>query len=277
MNVGSSVCLCSNDESLLQWVCSQAVESITKEYLILSEPGIDDVRYMMDFVFSSTSDGYKVVFIHRSERILQEAANSMLKILEEPPLHSVIVLTTTRFTDLLATIRSRVKTLNISIDKNIVESLRKKFAANPKIDLIIKLCSNDFDLLNYMQQVDEFEQYVQFDQSQFVEIFTENQLSAQNKMKASLMLDDLYIKLSNWTEKDLINLYIGIQKSNKIDLNAMIFFMCRVFQTVLELHGCRDASTFKWLDLILANRLMNFNGPLTLLNMLILVKRSSRR
>lgn len=277
-NVGSSVCLCSSDESLLRWVCSQVVEKITKEYLILNEPAIEDIRYMTDFLYSASSDGYKLVFIHRAERILQEAANSMLKILEEPPLHCVIVLTTTRFADLLPTIRSRVKMMNIFVHKNVFESIKEKFANSSKADLILKLCINDFDVLDYVKGIKQFPSSVDFEVSEFITIFSEKELSASNKLKAAFMLDDLYAKFSTFSERDMVQLYLNIIKeSNKIDLNTMVIFMCKTYQMIFELRGCREISTFKWLDSILANRLVNFNGSLTLLNLLILIRKSAKR
>ncbi|MFN4190019.1 MAG: hypothetical protein ACK4E2_03370 [Pseudothermotoga sp.] len=277
-NVGSSICLCSNDGFLLQWISLKVVEKITKEYLILTEPGIEDIRYMMDFLYSAPSNSHKVVFVHRAERILQEAANSMLKILEEPPSYCVITLTTTRFTDLLPTIRSRVKALSISVDKTAFEILRKRLINNPKADLVLKLCSNDFDVFNYLQNVEEFSLSTNFEESEFLMLFTEKELSASDKLKATLMLDDLYSKLSSFSQKELVQLYLNIMEgSKKIDLNSMVVFMCRIFQMILELKGCRDVSIFKWLDSILVNRLMNFNGPLVLLNLLILIRRSAKR
>jgi hypothetical protein len=278
MHIGSSICLCSNDEYLLQWICPRVVEMITKEYLTLNEPGIDDIRYMIDFLYSAANDSYKIVFIHRAERILQEATNSMLKILEEPPFNSAIVLTTTRFTDLLPTVRSRVKTLNVFVDKGIFESLKERFLNHPKIDLILTLCKDDFEILRYIQQVEEIPSDVQFEESEFIKMFVEGEIAAQDRLKMALMLDDLYARFSKWTEKDLVQLYLSIMKnSDDIDLNMMVFLMCRILQKILELRGYRDVSTFKWLDSILTNRLMNFNGSLTLLNLLILIKKTAKR
>ncbi len=277
-NIGSSICLVSRDESLLQWVCSQVARRITKEYLILSEPGIDEIRYFTDFLYTASDDGYKLVFIQKADRILQEAANSMLKILEEPPPHSAIVLTTTRFSELLPTIRSRVKTMNISVSREAYDSVWKKISAYSNADLIFELCKNDFDIFIHLNERTESLEAMSFEETEFVQLFSENELSAVNKIRAVLMLEDLYKRLLNLSEKEFVQLYMNLmEKSNKIDLNGMIVFMCKAFQMILELKGCRDLSVFKWLDSIVANRLMNFNGSLTLLNLLILVKRSEKR
>ncbi|MEJ5230229.1 MAG: hypothetical protein WHT65_09530 [Pseudothermotoga sp.] len=277
-NIGSSICLVSRDNSLLQWVCSQVARQITKEYLILSEPGIDEIRYFTDFLYTAADDGYKLVFIQKADRLLQEAANSMLKILEEPPSYSAIVLTTTRFSDLLPTIRSRVKTMNVSVNREIYDSVWKKISTCPDADLIFELCKNDFDILIHLNESTESFESTNFDETEFVQFFSENDLSAAKKIKAVLMLEELYRRLLNLSEKELVQLYMNLmEKSNKIDLNGMIVFMCKAFQMILELKGCRDLSVFKWLDSIVANRLVNFNGSLTLLNLLILIKRSRKR
>ena len=56
----------------------------------------------------------RVFLIHHADRAGEQAANSLLKILEEPPDHLILILTAENAYDLLPTIRSRSVILNFS-------------------------------------------------------------------------------------------------------------------------------------------------------------------
>lgn len=60
----------------------------------------------------STSGGYKVAVIAKTEIMTEAAANALLKVLEEPPDHSVIFVITTNFYQLLPTIASRTQKIS---------------------------------------------------------------------------------------------------------------------------------------------------------------------
>jgi len=69
---------------------------------------IPQVRMLADFVSTSTHrGGRRVVVLAPAERLNNEAANALLKMLEEPPPSSLFVLVTDAIDDLLPTVRSR--------------------------------------------------------------------------------------------------------------------------------------------------------------------------
>lgn len=69
---------------------------------------VDNVRPVSEFLSQSSEfGGYKVVIIDSAEEMNDNAANSILKTLEEPQGQAVIILTTTKLFGLLPTIRSR--------------------------------------------------------------------------------------------------------------------------------------------------------------------------
>jgi DNA polymerase-3 subunit delta' len=73
---------------------------------------IDQIRAVGDFIALSTHRaGFKVLVIRPAETLQPAAANALLKTLEEPPAHTVIVLVSDRPARLLATIRSRCRSL----------------------------------------------------------------------------------------------------------------------------------------------------------------------
>ncbi|MBN2430464.1 MAG: DNA polymerase III subunit delta' [Acidobacteria bacterium] len=69
---------------------------------------IDQIRQLIQDIQFLPSEGNRRLFIlEGAERMNEEAANSLLKTLEEPPTKSILVLLTTNFYALLPTIRSR--------------------------------------------------------------------------------------------------------------------------------------------------------------------------
>ncbi len=95
--------------------CNQC-KSITKgtnidvvELDAASHRGIDDVRALKDAVKLSPAKGRKKVYIiDEAHMLTTEAANALLKTLEEPPDHVMFILATTNPEKLIETIRSRV-------------------------------------------------------------------------------------------------------------------------------------------------------------------------
>ena len=69
---------------------------------------VEQIRDIADFMTLSTHrDGFRVLLIHPAETLNANAANSLLKTLEEPPPRTLILLVTDQIGRLLATIRSR--------------------------------------------------------------------------------------------------------------------------------------------------------------------------
>jgi len=76
---------------------------------------VDAVRQMtLEIALTPQYAGYRVVVIDQADALNGNAANALLKSLEEPPNGTVIVLVTDRPQQLPATIRSRCRNLSIS-------------------------------------------------------------------------------------------------------------------------------------------------------------------
>ena len=79
-----------------------------KEKKKSKEIKVEQIRDIADFMTLSTHrDGYRVLLIHPAETLNANAANSLLKTLEEPPPRTLILLVTDQIGRLLATIKSR--------------------------------------------------------------------------------------------------------------------------------------------------------------------------
>jgi len=73
-----------------------------------SHRGIDEIRELRDGIrFVPTKSKYKVFIIDESHQLTKEAANALLKTLEEPPDYAIFVLATTEIHKMIPTIVSR--------------------------------------------------------------------------------------------------------------------------------------------------------------------------
>ncbi|MCD6500738.1 DNA polymerase III subunit gamma/tau [bacterium] len=73
-----------------------------------SNRGIDEIRDLREGIrFVPTKSKYKVFIIDESHQLTREAANALLKTLEEPPSHAIFVLATTEAHKMIPTIVSR--------------------------------------------------------------------------------------------------------------------------------------------------------------------------
>ncbi len=74
----------------------------------------DDARAVGDFLhLTSSQGGWRVVLVDGADTMNSHAANSLLKILEEPPKNTVLLLASDNPARLLPTIRSRCRTLTL--------------------------------------------------------------------------------------------------------------------------------------------------------------------
>lgn len=81
----------------------------TKKSLVIK---VDQVRANADFIGLSTHRaGYRALLIHPAESMHPAAANALLKTLEEPPPGTLIILVSNQPARVLATIRSRCRSL----------------------------------------------------------------------------------------------------------------------------------------------------------------------
>jgi len=105
---------------------------------------IDQIRLMKRAAYLRPMTGKKRVFIiEEAEKMNDEASNSLLKVLEEPPVFSHIILTTDNFFSILPTVRSRCQTLKFApvsrndIQKALIEKRIEEGKAKT-ISLLVK-------------------------------------------------------------------------------------------------------------------------------------------
>lgn len=107
---------------------------------------IKQVRQMIHWIMLTPQKKHKIVFINKADQMTEEAANAMLKTLEEPPKYSIIVLFSPHV-QVLPTIKSRSRLIfleqnidqDINHDEYIKTFLQSSFFRQSKsIEEIIK-------------------------------------------------------------------------------------------------------------------------------------------
>ncbi len=102
---------------------------------------IDEVRDMIGRANLVAQAPYRIFVIENIERMPLEAQNSFLKTLEEPPGKTMFILTTSRLTDVLPTIVSRVRSyyfFNVG-SETLKTFLKKEFANRGDLDEIVNM------------------------------------------------------------------------------------------------------------------------------------------
>lgn len=90
---------------------------------------IDDVRTINEFLSKrSGNDGWRVVIVDSIDDMNSASANAILKVLEEPPYKTLMLLISHNPNRLLPTIKSRCAKLNLKpLDENMVASLLRRY------------------------------------------------------------------------------------------------------------------------------------------------------
>lgn len=113
-----------------------------------SNRGIDEIRDLKEGIrFTPTRLKYKVFVIDESHQLTREAANALLKTLEEPPRHAVFVLCTTEVHRMIPTIVSRCqhfgfRQLRVPEIVKSLQDIAKKEGANIERGALELLASN---------------------------------------------------------------------------------------------------------------------------------------
>ena len=121
---------------------------------------VDQVRRVIETIYYRPSEARERVYIFTDSAFMKEAANSLLKILEEPPEFATIILLSENSGELLPTIRSRAMVVPLSalsveqVDRYLAKH-RPEWKA-PQRALVARLCegalgrARTFDLESYV-------------------------------------------------------------------------------------------------------------------------------
>lgn len=125
--------------SLTEWFNELSAEN--KQPIIPVEQANDILRKLS---YTSYEGSYKVMVIWQPEKMNSEAANKLLKILEEPPEKTIFVLVPSNPDQLLSTIISRVQQIPFYAcsEAEITEAIMKRFNLNAEVSRQTAILSN---------------------------------------------------------------------------------------------------------------------------------------
>src|SRR5260221_3257151 len=116
---------CNNCEACLSIIKGTNIDVI--ELDAASNRGIDDVRSLKETIMLAPSASKKKGYIiDEAHMLTTEAANALLKTLEEPPAHVIFILATTNPEKLPGTVRSRL--VNVAFQKASHEEIKRQIS-----------------------------------------------------------------------------------------------------------------------------------------------------
>ncbi len=93
----------------------QVIRTPNDRGVLRKQIAVEDVRALVPFFgLSAAHGGRRIVIVDAADDMTTQAANALLKTLEEPPARAVLMLITHQPTRLLPTIKSRCRTLRLS-------------------------------------------------------------------------------------------------------------------------------------------------------------------
>lgn len=185
---------------------------------------VEEIRNMQkDVSIKPLYSPKKVYLIEEAEKMTVQAQNCLLKTLEEPPLYTIIIMTTSNYGSLLETIRSR--SVNYSFKKNTFEEVKKYLINNQQldaseVDFIASYADGIIGKAKELSKSEEFrkcrektiEILLKLNEGNLKDIFVAYDFFEENKEKIEEILDimlvfyrDVLIAEKSGNEKMLIN------------------------------------------------------------------------
>lgn len=112
---------------------------------------IEEIRKFQSNVYLTAYESkYRICIIKYADKMTEQAQNSLLKILEEPPLKTIIILLTNNVFGLLSTIRSRCRLFNYPFNKKIDLDFKAE------LDELFRVASSDMSsFYEYSKKISE--------------------------------------------------------------------------------------------------------------------------
>lgn len=228
---------------------------------------IDDIRELQDYVYLTPTEGdKKIVIFKEADRLTVSASNCLLKVLEEPPPHLLIILLTAHPHVLLPTIRSRCTPLRFGpVGPDVLEPwLIEQAGCTPEKATIAALLSEgrpgvalDIATGTALQQRETMlQELAVFDEQGFAALFrVVNQMFAHDPS-----LPELAGLLLSWFRDLLLSHYapgedhllIHKDQAQRIGQEATCYNPEALFRAVEHLCALRRLSTRKMIDKNLA-------------------------
>ena len=174
-----------------------------------AEITIDDIRSGIQFLsLTSANQNWRVLVIDSADEMNENAANALLKLLEEPPAHTVIFLISHNMGKLLPTIRSRCRQIMVSpLDKVQMKAfILENYPDVSQVDVFLPFfdgsigkCINFFEN-NGMDVYQKIQSFTQNSVSQIVPIMDFSDKVSKDEKLYNLVKDLLLFHLLSLVE-----------------------------------------------------------------------------
>lgn len=194
---------------------------------------INQVREFKEkFYLSPMRSNYKVAVIKDADYLSIEASNALLKIIEEPPKNSIVILISENIENLLATIKSRSQIINFnSVSQKKIYDYLLDLGADEKISQELSDFSGGMPgiAINFYRNLDSWNLYKE-DLRQMLEIL-------DNPINDRLNWVEKKVKLSKNSSKQYLYFsdILGCYKRLARDL-----LMCRLNEDIKVIHSFLD-------------------------------------
>lgn len=175
---------------------------------------ISQMREMQEYIYQKPILSNKKVFIiNDAEKMTQEAQNSLLKTLEEPPEYVTIILIVSNENMMLNTIKSRCLRLyfkNIS-DEDMMKYIKSNNMISQASNNIINLCNGSFSKLERVSE--NLDKYMEIEglckniierKMSIIDIFNSSELIYKSKDDIQDILEYMIVILYNKIKEDSI-------------------------------------------------------------------------
>ena len=196
------------------YICKREFDEATNKYK--SAISIDQIRKMKEFFsLSQTEYNWRIAIIDAADEMNESSSNAILKLLEEPPNKSIIILISHNYYSLKSTIISRCQkiTLKPLSENEMGEFLSKEVNNQEEINLITSLSegipslalslTNEETLNTYKRLIDLVSNTENSTKSQIFDLIESQKFGNQNEV--SLDLIDLILILIRRVIRSLLN------------------------------------------------------------------------
>ncbi len=177
---------------------------------------IEQIRRLQQEIAYKPFEGrYKIWIIDRAEKLTLQAANCLLKTLEEPPAHSLLILVAAQAAALLPTVVSRCQQVNfLRLNPPVLRELLLAQGVAPEaLELGMALAEGGLarvsqeQLEEFWARREEFLEYLQGRRSEFSDVFALGDRLGKQKEQIERL-----IQLLNLWYRDLLLLKLGLGK-----------------------------------------------------------------
>ena len=142
-------------------------EEMEKGFKRKSEITVDDIRSGINFLsMTSSGDKWRILVIDSADDMNENAANALLKVLEEPPAQSIIFLVSHNKGKLLQTIKSRCREITVAplSKKEAIEYITANYSDFNYIDEVVELSCGSIGKIKNLIEDKSYEIYLRIDE-----------------------------------------------------------------------------------------------------------------